>query len=443
MRCTKIYLFLLIFTLLSCDKKAVTEEPGGGLVIIPSNLIVNIDAGTNSIFYTIKSSKQIKVVSDNPSWCSSILSNVSLDNLRIIVSENKSSSNRTATIIVSDGSEDIRITINQEGFQPLISVNKNSVIVQYGIQEFSLEIISNVQIGFELPEWITEKENNVWEQGRQKYNFSLSALPNELFERSGTITIKAIDESLTMQPVLVSVVQKAPTKIIAHRGYWRIPDFPQNSLASLQRALDLGIYGSELDVWITADGVVVLNHDPTINGINLENSVYQDLKHIRLSNGESIPLLEDCIKIVKSGEGTKLIIEIKPHSNTVNENRAVDAVLEIVEKNNAKNLVDYISFSQNICRKLIAENPKNRVAYLNGNIAPTMLKEQGYWGLDYSSGVLKANTNWVMSAKNLELTTNVWTVNSTADFEYFITMGVDFITTDAPQDLKDILLSRK
>lgn len=167
------------------------------------------------------------------------------------------------------------------------------------------------------------------------------------------------------------------------------------------------------------------------------------MKDVRLTNGESIPTLQAFINRVKTQEKTKLIIEIKPHATKANEDRAVAAVLELVNLKAAAHQVDFISFSQNICSGLIANNPQNRVAYLNGNLAPDVLKAQGYWGLDYSSSVLKANSGWVQAAKTLGLTANVWTVNTTTDYEYFITMGVDFITTDNPLELKQLLSTYK
>ncbi len=441
MKYLKIYLFLFICSFLSCSKD--TDENKSFLTINPTNLTINVEAEACNRFYTVTSDKIIKVASDNPDWCSPVLSNVSIDNLKITISKNETFQNRKSVVTVSNGSENIHIKVSQAAEQAILSVNKNSVSVQFGEAQFKLEITSNVRIYFELPGWIKEKEGNIWQEGKKEYAFTLSALPDELSYREGTIIIRAEDESLLVKPVSVFVTQKAIPKIIAHRGCWQTPNYPQNSLASLQRAIDLGIYGSELDVWITKDGVAVLNHDPTINGINIENSNYSALKDARLSNGEPIPTLADCIDIVKRQKQTKLIMEIKPHSTTENENRAVETVLKLVNDNKVTDLVDYISFSQNICRGLIANNPKNRVAYLNGNIDPETLKTEGYWGLDYSSSILKINSTWVQIARNLELKTNVWTVNTTADFEYFISMGVDFITTDYPHNLKELLESYK
>lgn len=441
MRFFKAYFFLSIGLLLSCSSEDKTGNTDF-FTVNPTNLTLNLDAEATNNYFTVKSDRSIQVGSDSPDWCKPTLSNVSIDNLKIAISENQSFQDRRAIVTVSNGLESKSITINQKGMQADISVDKNSVVIQFGKQEFTLEITSNIRFDLELPEWIREKEDNAWQKGRKKYTFLLTALPDDLLYRDGLVIIKPKGESATTNHVSVSVTQRAITKIIAHRGYWLVPEYPQNSLASLQRAVDLGVYGSELDVWITKDGALVLNHDATIGGINVENSNYADLKDIKLSNGEPIPTLQDCIELIKKGGRTKLIIEIKPHSSAANENRAVTAVLDLVKNSGVVDKVDYISFSQNICNGLIAANPQNRVAYLNGNLSPEALNADGYWGLDYSSAILKANTGWVQSARSLGLTTNVWTVNSNADFDYFITMGVDFITTDQPQLLKELLSSK-
>lgn len=430
--------FILLF---SCDKndKNDNSEINNAFSISPNNLTLKLNAQATSKYFTVVSDKAIGVNSDNPLWCNPKISNVSIDNLKIEISENNTFDYREAVVSVTNGIENKDIIIIQEGIQPIISVDKRNIVIQYGNQEFTLEINSNISINFELPEWITEKGDNQWQNGKKKYHFSLSNLPDEISIRESVLVIKPTEENVMVEPISISITQKAKTRIIAHRGYWQTPAYPQNSLASLKRAIDLGIYGSELDVWITKDGVVVLNHDATINGINLENSYYDDLKDIKLSNGEPIPTLEKCLEIIKMQKNTKIILEIKAHTSTENENRAVAAVLELVSQNKTENLVDYISFSENICNGLINNNPKNRVAFLNGNLPPEILKNKGFWGFDYNSSILKSNTGWIQAAKQIGLTTNVWTINTNEDFEYFIAMDVDYITTDYPQNLKDLI----
>ena len=57
-------------------------------------------------------------------------------------------------------------------------------------------------------------------------------------------------------------------KVIAHRGYWTAPGSAQNSIDALAQAAKAGCYGSEFDVWMTSDSVIVVNHDGWINGYN-------------------------------------------------------------------------------------------------------------------------------------------------------------------------------
>lgn len=435
-------LCFVIFFLTLC----ASNEPHNGndinIVIYPNNLTLSTDASEKNIYYTVKSDKSLLVSSNGEEWCNAAISNVSKDNLRISISENHSFKSRKSTVTVDDGVEQIIITIEQSGSLPEISVDKQDFIIQFGIREFSLEVVSNMEVTFELPDWITLKSEFVWKKGKNKFGFCLSSFPEGLFYREGEIVIRPIDNEIDIAPQRIHITQTDIAKIIAHRGFWQIPDYPQNSRASLQRAVDLGIYGSELDVYITRDGALLLNHDATINGINIENSTFEELKDVRLSNGETIPLLKDAVEIVNKQGRTKLIIEIKPHADAANENRAVDAVLQLVEDSRVEKLVDYISFSRNVCNRIIEKSPESRVAYLAGNLSPEKLKSDGYWGLDYSSEVLKNNSTWIGNAQKIGLTTNVWTINTTADFEYFIEMGVNFITTDYPQTLKDILSSK-
>ncbi|MDR2680038.1 MAG: glycerophosphodiester phosphodiesterase, partial [Tannerella sp.] len=64
------------------------------------------------------------------------------------------------------------------------------------------------------------------------------------------ITLLSIAFALPLQ------AQDAP-KVIAHRGYWQTYGSAQNSIRSFERAAETGVYGSEFDVHMTADSVLV------------------------------------------------------------------------------------------------------------------------------------------------------------------------------------------
>ncbi|MDR1667378.1 MAG: hypothetical protein LBS03_06790 [Bacteroidales bacterium] len=380
-------------------------------------------------------------------WCTSVMMpNYATDNLRITVAKNASTEARTATVSVASAEvkQIINIAVRQAGITPAVSVNKSAVPLPEGVTDFTLGVTANVPVVFDKPEWITEKAGNHWESGAKTYAFAADPLPEGTLLREGDMTVRTVETFAGVAPVPVHVTQTGAhhTRIIAHRGYWNTAGSAQNSLASLNKAIELGAYGSELDVWITTDGVVVLNHDATYQGVSMENSLYSAIQPLRLSNGEPLPTLQQCIDIAKQQtqpNKTRLVIEIKTHSTNTNNKRCVDAVVQMVNDNEVADLVDYIAFSSYVCEELIQSNPQHRVAYLNGNLTPAALRAAGYWGLDYNMGILKSNTGWVNQAKAAGLTTNVWTVNSTDDMQYFIAMGVDFITTDAPQTLKTLL----
>ena len=112
-----------------------------------------------------------------------------------------------------------------------------------------------------------------------------------------------------------TLVCLAQPKVVAHRGYWTTEGSAQNSIASLQKAAEIGCWGSEFDVWMTADGIPVVFHDATIDGIRIEDTTYATLMNHRLQNGEFIPTLQQYLTEAKRLTNCRLIFEIKQHRN--------------------------------------------------------------------------------------------------------------------------------
>lgn len=234
----------------------------------------------------------------------------------------------------------------------------------------------------------------------------------------------------------------AQTKVIAHRGYWDCEGSAQNSITALVKANEAGVYGSEFDVSITADGIPVVNHDDDIQGYVIETTEYSKIKNLKLKNGETLPTLEQYLQKGKQLQDTQLILEIKPHKKTENENRAVKEIVALVRKYGMEKRVDYISFSMNICKELVREAPDAPVYYLEGDVTPKELKELGMAGFDYHYKVLQKHPEWIKEAHELGMKTNSWTVNDEKVMRWLIDQKIDFITTDKPVELKQILLEK-
>ena len=214
----------------------------------------------------------------------------------------------------------------------------------------------------------------------------------------------------------VPVSAKRKTKVIAHRGYWKTEGSAQNSIRSLERANEIKVYGSEFDVHLTADNVPVVYHDRKIEGKDIQTASYAELKDLKLSNGETLPTLEQYLDRAKKLKKTKLIFELKSHATPLTKR------------------TEYIAFSLEAAKELHRLSPKTPVYYLNGDLSPKQLKELGFAGLDYNYKVMQKHPEWFAEAKDLKLKINVWTVNDPQVMEEMIEKRVDFLTTDYPEE---------
>lgn len=231
---------------------------------------------------------------------------------------------------------------------------------------------------------------------------------------------------------LFTLAGQAQTQVIAHRGFWKAEGSAQNSIVGLKKAAEAKVYGSEFDVQLTADGVVVVNHDDVIDGLVIGETAYDKLKDLKLKNGEKLPTLADYLEAGKKLPDIQLILEIKPHKTKVQEDQIAETTVKMVKKYGLEKQVEYISFSMNICEQLARLTPGSEIAYLNGDLAPKEVKEKGANGIDYHYKVFGKHPEWVKEAHELGMKVNVWTVNSEKDMKKMIDLNVDYITTDQP-----------
>lgn len=225
------------------------------------------------------------------------------------------------------------------------------------------------------------------------------------------------------------------TKIIAHRGYHK-DGIPENSIEALAKAQEFGFHGSEVDVWITTDGVIVCNHDGVLSGMKLQDCTYEQVKDLKLSNGEALPTFEAMLNQLAESDATRLILEFKSHSTSERNDAVVDACLDMIRQKGLEDMVDYIAFDYNVCKRVVAALPEAEVGYLNGDKDPATVHSDGIRCIDYSYGNLNSHPTWIDEAHELGMKVNVWTVNSDNDLMVWMGKGVDYITTDNPDRLQ-------
>ncbi|MBD5196330.1 MAG: glycerophosphodiester phosphodiesterase [Bacteroidales bacterium] len=237
----------------------------------------------------------------------------------------------------------------------------------------------------------------------------------------------------------VCAMQAAKPKVIAHRGYWNTAGAAQNSIRSLVKADSIGCYASEFDVWMTPDSVMIVNHDPTINGVVIQNTPAAEVRKEKLSNGETVPTLDEYLETAK-GLNTRLVLELKTHDSRAREKAAVKKSVDMIKKYGLADRTDYIVFSKDAFKEFIKVAPKgSKVYFLNGDYTPGQIKFAKGAGIDYSLKVMKKHPEWIKECHDKGLEVNVWTVNEPEDMKWCIVQGVDYITTNEPERLQQML----
>lgn len=242
--------------------------------------------------------------------------------------------------------------------------------------------------------------------------------------------------------------QKQPAQevgIVAHRGFWNCDEagYAKNSIAALRCAQENGFWGSEFDVNMTKDSVLIIFHDNEIEGKKIEKHPYETFKYFRLENGEPIPTIDQYLEQGKKYPQTMLVYELKKHSCDEVEDAFVDLTIRKLEEHKLLDpkKVMFISFSFHMCERLAEKLPGFTVQYLEGNKSPDKVKKAGISGIDYNYNVLTAKAKWVAKAKKEGMSVNTWTINRTTLMNRMVNMSVDYLTTDNPLDAREVLKS--
>lgn len=220
---------------------------------------------------------------------------------------------------------------------------------------------------------------------------------------------------------------------IGHRG--AMGHEPENTLASIKKAIDLGADGFEIDVFKCLSGEIVLFHDKHLdkltNGEGLvENKSLTDLKKLSVLGTENkIPTLEEVLNIIN--KQIFLNIELKG-KNTAK------ASLELVEKFINQKKIS----SQNILFSSFNWNELEKLRELNSDVKIALITENDPLLAIETAKKLKAfaiNPNYKdLNKKNIKIIHNndfkiyTWTVNNKRDISKMKSLKVDGIITDFP-----------
>lgn len=233
------------------------------------------------------------------------------------------------------------------------------------------------------------------------------------------------------------------TGIVAHRGFWNCEEagYAKNSVAALRCAQEAGFWGSEFDVNMTSDGVLLVYHDGKVDGVSIEENPYSEFKDFKIANGEAIPTIDQYLEQGKKYPETMLVYEMKPHSCEEAEDRFIDLTIAKLEEHGLLDpqRVMFISFSFHICQDMAEKLPDFTVQYLGGGKSPKEVKAAGINGIDYNYHRLNFHCKWIQKAHKLGMSTNAWTVDSRRGMKKMLKMGINSITTDNPLEARELI----
>lgn len=140
-------------------------------------------------------------------------------------------------------------------------------------------------------------------------------------------------------------------KIIGHRGARGLA--PENTLESVQAALDAHADGIEVDVRVTSDGVVVLSHDPYIIDVNGGNwKISQHTYGFLRKRHSDLATLEEAIAAIPPS--CLLRIEIKPDEPV----EPLVAILQPLISPETTTHISVVSFDYKLLKSLHASFPE-------------------------------------------------------------------------------------
>ena len=243
--------------------------------------------------------------------------------------------------------------------------------------------------------------------------------------------------------IFSAISLNAQTKVVAHRGFWNCEaaGYSENSIASLKAAQDAGLWGSECDIQLTADNVIIVNHDGSIKGKVIRKCNFADFKDDLLPNGERRPSFDEYLTQCEKCPTTILVVEFKKQESVEAEDMLVDKAIETIKAHGlfSPDRVAFISFSKHICQRIVTAAPGFINQYLNGELSPKELAALGINGFDYHFRTMKNHPGWIKQAAKYGLSTNTWTVNDKPTAKWMIKQGVGAITTNYPLMVKELL----
>ncbi len=226
-------------------------------------------------------------------------------------------------------------------------------------------------------------------------------------------------------------------ELVSHRGAAGLA--PENTMVSVQTAVDLGARLIEVDVQRSADGVLLLMHDTTVDRTTDGTGAVANLSWAQIQEldagswfdpqfaGEPVPSLEELLTRQTEWPAS-LVLEAKDPELYPG---MADEMAAMIERFQAEQRVLVVSFDHPWLAEFHERLPGVRLGRLAVWIPPFIPAQATYSvGVYWLSVVLDPTLIWRIHASGGEVW--VWTVNDARIMRLMHWLGVDAVTTDYP-----------
>ena len=218
--------------------------------------------------------------------------------------------------------------------------------------------------------------------------------------------------------------QETSVRIIAHRGGGT--EAPENTAAGIEKAWEIGAFGSEIDIQRTKDGFYILNHDGNFQRVagdkrKPEEMTLEEIKELSIE-GEPVATLEEALKATE-GKGI-LFIELK--GSTADRQMADDAVKTVKEYGMEDECV-LIGMNYELIDYIETNYPEIQTGYLTfASFGDTAKLNCDYLAMEEESATAEVISEIHKQGKKVL----VWTSNEKRAQRHFLCSMIDGLITD-------------
>lgn len=239
----------------------------------------------------------------------------------------------------------------------------------------------------------------------------------------------------------IAVVNQKKPLIIAHRG--AAGNYPENTHAAFQAALDLHVEMIEFDIQLTSDERFAVIHDETVDRTTNEKGLVRDYtmeelqqldagswKHSSFA-GERIPTFMEMFE--KYSGKVQMLIEVKHVYNNEKVAKLLEEFLQdkphdgiIIQSFNSEFIKVFHQYLPNIPVGVLIKQQMN-------GITNKQVKDYGSYAAYINPRITNSNSQLLTNIHNQNANCFIWTIRNEQQMKKALAINPDGIVTDYPE----------